>query len=123
MIFDELHVVGLPFGPAEYDAPLVVNPNTVKSRPVSAKQLEPVARRGAEVEQSLRCVDEIKLANSNPHDVGWELPYVTATPPVEDIGCGIVAEGADHKRRVYRLHGVRAIEECGITDWAFSCVR
>jgi hypothetical protein len=41
---------------------------------------------------------------------------MTATPPVKDIRGGIVAEGADHERRVYRLHGVRAIEECGLTD-------
>ena len=116
MIVDELNIVGLSFGPSEHDAPLVVDTNAVKPRPVSAKQLEAVARRGAEVEQSLRCVDEIELTNSNPHDVGWELPYVTAAPPVEDIRCSIVAEGADHRHRSYRLHGVRAIEECGITD-------
>ena len=116
MVVDELDIVGLVIGPAKHDAPLIIDANAVEPRPVSAKQLEAIARWRSQVEQRVRCIDEIELASGSSNDVRRKLPDKAATPPMEDIGCGIVAEGADHERQVYRLHGVRAIEEYGPTE-------
>lgn len=49
MVVGELYVLWSCLGPAEADAPLLVDSDAVLSRPVAAELFEPVARRDAQI--------------------------------------------------------------------------
>jgi hypothetical protein len=51
VIVDDFHVVGVSTGPAETDAPLIIDANAVLTRTISRQLLQTVRRWNAKVEK------------------------------------------------------------------------
>lgn len=62
MVVGDLDFKGIRVAPDEADSPLVIDPNTVLSLPLSLQRFETVARRDAKVLQRNRSVQQQELS-------------------------------------------------------------
>lgn len=68
MVVDDLDVVCIAVVPAEADAPLVVDPDTVLAFSIASKRFEAVPRRCSQVVELPRAVQEEQLAAGDPFE-------------------------------------------------------
>jgi hypothetical protein len=93
MVIADFDIFGLSISPMEADAPLVVDPDRVLTAPVAGERLQPIARRGPQILQTLSPVDKTQLLQRRSLDVGRE-PAGTPTGPYS-LGLAI-SETPDH---------------------------
>jgi hypothetical protein len=62
VVIHDLNVMRIAVAPSEADAPLVIDPNAVGSRPATLQQFELVSRRNAEILQPQRLMQEQQLS-------------------------------------------------------------
>jgi hypothetical protein len=74
VVIDDLDVIGVPVLPAEADAPLIVDANTVLARAVALELFKSVAGRNTQVLELLGGIDETNLTEHEPEQVGGEPP-------------------------------------------------
>ena len=95
MVVDEADIVRVVFDPAKDDAPLVIDPDAVKTTPVAEKRLKPVTRRRAKVVDTPGRVDHIEFSPGHRGD-GWrKAADTTASNAVIEVSGGLVAERSD----------------------------
>jgi hypothetical protein len=61
MVVRDLNVKGIGIDPAEADAPLVVDSNTVLSQPVPQQGLQAIARNRSQIRQGRRSMDMVEF--------------------------------------------------------------
>ena len=66
VVVDDLDVLRTCRRPNEADPVLIVNSNTVLALTIAPKRFESVARRHAEILQSVSLIQGIKLSSANP---------------------------------------------------------
>ena len=93
MVIDDRDVIGAAFVPAETDAPLVVDPDTVFPRSAAPEFLDAIAWRRSEVVQPLRGIDEDELPEHDAPQVGRKPTHWLAAE--EPFGLAI-GEAVDH---------------------------
>ena len=62
MVVNDLNPFWTSIAPPEADTPLIIDSDTVLSRPITAQKLETIARRDPEVLQTTRSVNLTQLA-------------------------------------------------------------
>jgi hypothetical protein len=93
VIVDDFYVVRVSSEPAEADAPLIVDTDTVLTGPIPGEFFKTVCGRDAEVEEARRGIKHDQLAKSNSLKVGRH----PANPlPLEQALGVAVAEATDH---------------------------
>ena len=93
MIVDDLYVVCVGSEPAEADAPLIVDADTMLTGPIPGEFFKTVCGRDAKVEEARRRIKHDQLAKSNALKVRRH----PANPlPFKQALCVAVAEAADH---------------------------
>ena len=93
MIVDDLDVVRVGSDPAEADAPLIVDSDTVLASPVPGEFLKVVRWRDAEVEEGGRGIEHDEFAKGNSLKVRRH----SADPLPFEKALGVsVAKAADH---------------------------
>ena len=80
-------------GPAETDAPLVVDAKTLLPRAITTQLLEPIARRYPEVVKPNRGVDVRQFAQHHAVQIGRKVPDRLAIP---ESRRGAISETSDH---------------------------
>ena len=97
MVVDDLYVVRVGSEPAEADAPLIVDADTVLTGPIPSELFKTVCGRDAEVEEAGRGIKHDEFAKGNSLKVRRHsanpLPFEKA------LGVG-VAKAADHEHIV-----------------------
>jgi hypothetical protein len=97
VVVDDFDVVRISAGPAETEAPLVVDADAVLARPVAHQLLETVGRWNTEVEKTSRSVEHEEFPQSDSLEVRWQ----PADPLSLEEAFGVdVPEAADHARIV-----------------------
>lgn len=86
---------GAEIGPAENDAPLVVDADGMPAGPVAPEQFEAITRRDAEVVQLAGAVHLDQLAQGHPTD-GREAPVLFLVEKLLGVGIG---KGLNHALR------------------------
>jgi len=81
VIVDDLYVVSIAPFPIETDAPLVIDPDTMLTLPISFESLQAIRRWHAEVSQGLCPIDHPELSQGTPLDVRRKPPN---RPSVEE---------------------------------------
>ena len=61
MVIDDFYVVRVALRPSETNSPLIIDSDTVLSRAVTTKFLEPVARGNSQVIKRVRAVEDYEL--------------------------------------------------------------
>ena len=80
MVVNDLDLMRIAVLPSKADAPLIVDPNTVLPSALSAKLLESVSRRDAQILEGLGSIDDDQLAQHG----ALELARISADPlPLE----------------------------------------
>jgi hypothetical protein len=100
VVVDDLDVMGISISPSKANPPLPVDPNAVLSRAVASQDLQPVARRRAEIGKRAGIVYLRQLAVRRPDDVVRHALDEAALPG--GFGGGI-AERSDREGRYYRI--------------------
>ena len=103
MIIHNLHVVSIIVQPLETDAPLMVNTNAVLAFPVSAKGLQPVPWRSAQVIETRRKVKLREFAKRHSMNPRGNFPALAADP---QILRDRVRKTHDHTRITGYVHNV-----------------
>jgi hypothetical protein len=80
MIVGQFHVVCRVPDPTETNAPLIVDADTELPGPVAAQGFEAIARRIAQVVETIRAVKQHHLAICRPLNIGSEAPDKFAPP-------------------------------------------
>ncbi len=88
--------MGLAFGPAKHDPPLVVDPDTVSPVPAAAKYLESVPGGRSKIEQRLGCIKRVEFPQRRRQDIRGERPNPPRAAPVVKICCRLLAKREDH---------------------------
>src|SRR3990172_12888877 len=78
VVVADLHVVSIVLSPTEADPPLVVDSNAVLSGAIPRQPLEPVARRCAEVLETLCAIDQEQLPVCTPLHISRKPPRTLA---------------------------------------------
>ena len=99
MVVHDLDVLHFAVLPHEADPILVIDPDAMLRSPITAKGLEVIARKRAQVVESLGGVQLRQLALSDPSNV----PEPTRRVPLKQRLGVSVPEGPDHLLRVLRL--------------------
>ena len=99
MVVHDLDVLRFAVLPHEADPILVIDPDAMLRSPITAKGLEVIARKRAQVVESLGGVQLRQLALSDPSNV----PEPTRRVPLKQRLGVSVPEGPDHLLRVLRL--------------------
>jgi hypothetical protein len=88
MVIDDLDPIGTAIVPNETDAPLVVDPDTMLTRPVAAQRLQSIARRGGQVTQFVRLMKLPQLPLRRTLDVPRQPPRKAAMEQSLGISVG-----------------------------------
>jgi hypothetical protein len=99
VVVHDLDVLRFAVLPHEADPILVIDPDAVLPPPVTAKGLEVIARKRAQVVESLCCMQLRQLALSDPGNV----PEPTRRVPLEQRLGVSVPEGPDHSLSLLRM--------------------
>ncbi len=75
MIVNNLDLIRIAIPPAEGNAPLIIDANTVLARSVAFEFLQAVAGRNSQVFELLGGVNEPELPQHHPLKVGREAPH------------------------------------------------
>jgi hypothetical protein len=92
VVIDNGDVVCVAVAPRETDPPLVVDADSVLSDSIAAELLQAVARWNAKVVECFGRVDDDKLAEHDPAQLGWVAPNGFA---VEEAFGVAIAEALD----------------------------
>jgi hypothetical protein len=92
MIVHKLNFKGIGLNPAEADPPLVVNPNTMLTRPVTGERSQPIPWNHSQIGNCSRRMNVIELSLGHYRDT-LELPAELAP---EDLLGILVPERPDH---------------------------
>ena len=99
MVVHDLDVLRFAILPHEADPKLVIDPDAVLPPAITAKGFEVIARKRAQVVESLGCMQLRQLALSDPSNV----PEPTRRVPLgQRLGIS-VPEGPDHLLRILRM--------------------
>ena len=80
MIVNDLDLMRIAVLPSEANAPLIVDPNTVQPSALPSQLLQPVARRNAQIIESLGSIDDDQVAQHG----ALEIARISADPlPLE----------------------------------------
>ena len=93
MIIDDFDVVGVPVGPSEADAPLIIDPNAVLAGSISAQLFQAIAGWDTKIVQYCGCVDQGELSQHYPAQVCREATDVLTRPQTLSIA---VRKASDH---------------------------
>lgn len=96
MVVDDLHGAGTTGVPLEDQAPLIVDPNRMKSFPPALQRLETVAGWRPEVAELRGVVQVQELATCRPPQFGWKATRRSGRAVVEQILGQAVAEAPYH---------------------------
>jgi hypothetical protein len=99
VVVHDLDVLRFAVLPHEADPILVIDPDAVLPPPITAKGLEVIARKRAQVVESLGRVQLRQLALSDASNV----PEPTRRVPLEQRLCISVPEGPDHLLSILRM--------------------
>lgn len=98
MIVDDFYITRTSRGPDEANAPLIVDPDAVLSRAVTAKRFEPVARWHLEFVR-IECRIHQQQLNSIPVDViGNRFVWGAALGPISHFVVSIVSVTIRHDK-------------------------
>jgi len=75
MVVNNLDLVRVPVPPAETNAPLIIDANTVLTRAVSFEFLQAIARRDSQVLELLGGINETELPKHRPMEVSRKAPH------------------------------------------------
>jgi len=98
VVVHDLDVLRFAVLPHETDPILVIDPDAVLRPPITAKGLEVIARKRAQVVESLGGMQLRQLALSDPSNV----PKPSRVPLKQRLGVS-VPEGPDHLLRLLRM--------------------
>ena len=98
VVVHDLDVLRLAVLPHEADPILIIDPDAVLPSPITAKGLEVIARKRAQVVESLGCMQLRQLALSDPSNV----PEPTRRIPLKQRRGVSVPEGPDHLLSILR---------------------
>jgi hypothetical protein len=97
MVVDDLHILGTRVGPAEADAVLVVDPDTVLSGAIAGQEFEAVPRGYAEVPEVLSLVELVELPSGDTPEFRRTSPGCSlGSRVIKDIAGALVMEGSNH---------------------------
>jgi hypothetical protein len=99
VVVHNLYVLRFAVLPHKADPILVIDPDAVLPPPITAKGLEVIARKHAQVVESLGRVQLRQLTLSDPSNV----PEPTCRVPLEQCLCISVPEGPDHLLSILRM--------------------
>ena len=110
MVVNDFDLTRIAVLPSKTNAPLIVDPDTVLPSTLSAKLLESVSGRDAQILEDLRGIDDHQLAQ---HCV-LELARISANPlPLEEPLGVPIAEAPDHPRTYSRNIITSSVTICG----------
>jgi hypothetical protein len=93
MVIHDLDLVGISFTPFEADAPLVVDPDAVLARAITAEFLEPIPRRDPKVLELVGRIQDQELTEGTALECGGPPAHRFA----QEDAVGIpVPEALDH---------------------------
>ena len=94
MVIHDLDIVRIAVRPTKADAPLIVDPDAVLSRPIALEPLEPIPGWHPKVIERFSGIDNHQLAQHRAQELG----RVAAEPfPAEEALSVPVAEALDHQ--------------------------
>jgi hypothetical protein len=94
VIVDDPYVVRVGSDPAEADAPLIVDADTVLTDPVPRELLKAIRGRDTKVEEAGRGIEHDQLAKGNSLQVRW---HPTNSLPFEQALSVAISKAADHR--------------------------
>ena len=97
MIVYDFDVVGVILVPAETDAPLIINSNTVLAFAIAGQRLQSISRRQAQKGQLHGSIDQLEFTQSPLTDVSRNLPNKF---PLPKLGRGRFGKGLDHESMI-----------------------
>jgi hypothetical protein len=95
MIVNKLDLIRIAIPPAQADAPLIIDANTVLARSVAFEFLQAVAGRDSQVFELLGRVNEPELPQHRPLQVSREAPHGLALKEPLDVP---ISKALDHSR-------------------------
>ena len=95
MVVNNLDLIRIAVPPAEANAPLIIDANTVLGRSVPFEFLQAMARRDSQVLELLSGVNETELPQHRPMEVSREAPHGLA---LEEPLCAPIGKALDHSR-------------------------
>ena len=99
MVISDLYIERVSFFPHETDPPLVVDPDAVLPPPIAGKSLKVIARKRAQVVESLGCVKLRELTLCDPGNA----PKLARRVSLEQRLGISVPEGPDHLLSILRV--------------------
>ena len=91
-------------GPLETDPILIIDSNTVLPPQIPAQRLQPIARRDAEIIETLSRIELVQLALRHRPKLSWTSGAGRLRVlPVENVLRPLVREGPDHVHMIARL--------------------
>jgi hypothetical protein len=93
VIVRDLDVVGVSFAPDEADAPLIVDPDAVLTRPISPKSFQTIARRHFKILERGRRIQDPQLSKTHSRHIRTEPPD---RMPLEEPSGILVSKALDH---------------------------
>jgi len=100
MVVDDLYGTGVTGVPLEDRAPLIVDPNRVKSFQPALQCLEAVAGWHPKVAELRGVVQVQELATRRPPQLGWKATHRSGRAVVEQILGQAIAEAPYHRPRL-----------------------
>ena len=97
MVVDDPHGTGIAGLPLEDHAPLIVDPNRMKSFPPAPQCLETVAGRHPKVAELRSIVQVQELATCRPPQFGWKATHGCGEAVIEQILGQAIAEAPYHR--------------------------
>ena len=92
MIIYDFYVISISIDPLKANPPLVIDPNAILPRSITAKLLKPVRRRNTKVIQYVGIVEHTQFTITGLLDV---LGQLVRTQACEDAGSFFALEGFD----------------------------